>query len=123
MTTSAPPAMPDDPVHAYQLDGARQHAYSTLAALVDDACILLAQRLAPPPAQAAGQIDVNALRAMSRQRQSAAAQRRELVEAFVLGALINHDNPAWNPLDPATSRAARDSALATLLAPGPDETQ
>ncbi|AVR94338.1 hypothetical protein [Pseudoduganella armeniaca] len=111
-------AVPDDPTRAYRRDAARQQAYATLAALIDDACALLARRLgtgATTPT-AAGPIDLVALRGLSRQRQTAAAQRREVVEAFVLGALINHDNPAWNPLDPATSRRAQDSALATLLA-------
>ncbi|WUR13067.1 hypothetical protein E7V67_025820 [[Empedobacter] haloabium] len=114
--------LPDDPTRTYRLDAARQQAFTALAALVDDACALLARRL-PASAAAAGThgpIDVVALRALARQRQTAAAQRREVVEAFVLGALVNHDNPAWNPLDPATSRRAQDSPLAALLA-GPDE--
>lgn len=114
--------LPDDPVRAYRLDAARQQAYATLAAVIDDACALLARRLAAsaPAAVPPSPIDLVALRGVSRQRQTAAAQRREVVEAFVLGALINHDNPAWNPLDPATSRRAQDSPLATLLA-GPDD--
>lgn len=117
-------ALPDDPTRAYRLDAARQQGCATLAALIDDACALLARRLgsgatAPP---SAGPIDLVALRGLSRQRQTAAAQRREVVEAFVLGALINHDNPAWNPLDPATSRRAQDSPLAMLLA-GQDENE
>lgn len=115
--------LPDDPTRAYRLDAARQQGCATLAALIDDACALLARRLgsgAPPPS--AGPIDLVALRGLSRQRQTAAAQRREVVEAFVLGALVNHDNPTWNPLDPATSRRAQDSPLAMLLA-GQDENE
>ncbi|WEF32224.1 hypothetical protein [Pseudoduganella chitinolytica] len=118
------PGQPDDPTRTYRLDGARQQAYARLAALVDDACALLARRLGPAGQAAAtqGPIDVVALRALSRQRQTAAARRREVVEAFVMGALVNHDNPAWNPLDPATSRHVQDSPLATLLT-GQDDGQ
>lgn len=107
----------DDPVLAHQVDRAQQQAYAALAALIDDATALLSQRLgAGAPGKAPdGTVDLLALRSMSRQRQTDAQRRRELVEAFVLGALINHDNPAWDPLDPATSRKPEDSALGALL--------
>jgi hypothetical protein len=121
-------AAEDDPVLAHQVERAQHQAYASLAALVDEATALLSQRLgAAAPARPGdgsmdGAVNVLALRTMSRQRQTDAQRRRELVEAFVLGALINHDNPAWDPLDPATSRKAEDSALgALLLAAGPNE--
>jgi len=117
-------AAADDPVLAHRMERAQQQAYAALAALIDDATALLSQRLsAGAPAKASdGALDLLALRSSARQRQTDAQRRRELVEAFVLGALINQDNPAWDPLDPATSRKAEDSALgALLLAAGADE--
>jgi hypothetical protein len=116
-------AAQDDPVLAHQVERAQHQAYAALVALVDDATALLSQRLgaATPPRPEDGPIDVLALRAMSRQRQTEAQCRRDVVEAFVLGALINHDNPGWNPLDPATSRKAEDSALGALLLAGVNE--
>jgi len=117
-------AAQDDPVLAYQLERAQHQACAALAALVDDATALLSQRLSGGAAvrPADGAMNVLALRSASRQRQTDAQRRREVVEAFVLGALINHDNPAWDPLDPATSRKPEDSTLgALLLAAGADE--
>ena len=114
-------AAQDDPVLAHRVERAQHQAYAALTALVDEATALLARRSgAAVPARPADDptsapMNVLALRTMSRQRQTDAQRRRELVEAFVLGALINHDNPAWDPLDPATSRKAEDSALAALL--------
>lgn len=123
MAGQAPVAAPDDPVMAHQMEHAQQQAFAALAALIDDAAALLSQRVGAGATgrPADGAMDLLTLRSMSRQRQTDAQRRRELVEAFVLGALINHDNPAWDPLDPATSRKAEDSALgALLLASGGD---
>ncbi|GGZ01665.1 hypothetical protein ACFFTM_08770 [Pseudoduganella plicata] len=124
-------AAQDDPVLAHQVERAQHQAYAALAELVDEATALLSQRLGaaparpadhPTPAPTSMPMNVLALRTMSRQRQTETQRRRELVEAFVLGALINHDNPAWDPLDPATSRKPQDSALgALLLAAGTNE--
>jgi hypothetical protein len=54
------------------------------------------------------------LRGAARERERLAQQRRELAEAMVIGALLNSNNPDWNPLDPATDRS-RGSLLLALL--------
>ncbi|EJL88984.1 hypothetical protein PMI16_02132 [Herbaspirillum sp. CF444] len=67
-------------------------------------------RSKPEPADSAV-----SLRTEARQREQAAKERRELAEAMVIGALMNSDNPDWNPLDPSTSRNGTGSLLLALL--------
>jgi hypothetical protein len=43
------------------------------------------------------------------------AQRRELARQIVIGALLNRDNPDWDPADPATHRPIPDDPLLVLL--------
>lgn len=42
-------------------------------------------------------------------------ERRQLAHMLVAGALLNHNNPVWNPADAATDRASYDDPLITLL--------
>jgi hypothetical protein len=120
-------ALERDPQLANQLGNLRQQAWAGLDALVQDVAGRLAQS-GPAPAAHTGPVNVAALGAAARQRQALAREQRELAEAYVLGALVNHGNPDWNPLDPATSRRTGDSLLATLLtweppAPSADDTE
>jgi hypothetical protein len=55
------------------------------------------------------------LQAAGREREKLAKQRRELAEAMVIGALLNSDNPDWNPLDPSTGKSSGGSLLLALL--------
>ncbi|TWI42495.1 hypothetical protein IP92_05471 [Pseudoduganella flava] len=125
-TAALAAALERDPVLANQLGTLRQQAWAGLDALVQEVAGWLAQQ-GPAPAAHTGPINVAALGAAARQRQALAREQRELAEAYVLGALVNYDNPDWNPLDPATSRGTGDSLLATLLtweppAPPADDT-
>ncbi|MGZ3240062.1 MAG: hypothetical protein ACXWIN_06850 [Burkholderiaceae bacterium] len=42
-------------------------------------------------------------------------ERRELAKMLLLGALLNHDNPDWNPADASTDRADHDDPFIALL--------
>ncbi|HEX7982001.1 MAG TPA: hypothetical protein VF616_00655 [Duganella sp.] len=55
------------------------------------------------------------LQAAGREREKLAKQRRELAEAMVIGALLNSDNPNWDPLDPSTGNSDGGSLLLALL--------
>lgn len=55
------------------------------------------------------------LRSEAARRVARSRQRRNLAEAMVVGALINSDNPGWNPLDPATHLPDRGGLLMALL--------
>lgn len=108
-------ALEADPRLAHDLARVQQTACTALHALIEDAAAWLS-RQAPAAAPArGGPIDVIALGAMARGRAAAARETRELAEAFVIGALINHGNAAWDPFDPATSRSGADSLLVTVL--------
>lgn len=108
-------ALERDPALARQLEQLQQQAAAGLHTLIQDVAAWLAQQNAQPAAGEGGPMTVAALGAAARQRQGTAREQRELAEAFVLGALVNQGNPAWNPLDPATSATTQDNLLATLL--------
>lgn len=55
------------------------------------------------------------LRNAATRREQRARQRRELAEAMVVGALLNSDNPRWDPLDPDSHVADRGGLLMALL--------
>lgn len=55
------------------------------------------------------------LRNAANRREQRARQRRELAEAMVVGALLNSDNPRWNPLDPGTQQLGRGGLMMALL--------
>ncbi len=44
------------------------------------------------------------------------AMCRELAQDLVIGALLNRDNPEWDPDDPSTHRPLQDDPLLALLA-------
>jgi len=53
----------------------------------------------------------------ARNRENAAKERRELAQDLLIGALVNLDNPDWDPLDPSTSKNPADSSILALLNP------
>jgi len=107
-------ALQRDPALARDLAQLQETACAALDTLIQDTAAWLG-RQAPAAPVSSGPIDVAALGVLARGRAGAAREARELAEAFVMGALINHGNVEWNPLDPATSRSGADSLLVTLL--------
>ena len=103
--------MAADPTQAQALARLQNQAADTLSALIDQ----MAESLpadAPPPAMG---MDVRALAAASRHTARGAQERRDLAEALVIGALLNGDNPGWDPSDPATHRPSLSSPFLQLL--------
>lgn len=45
-----------------------------------------------------------------------AAERRELAHEIVIGALLNRENPDWDPAEPSTHRPLPDDPLLAMLA-------
>lgn len=67
-----------------------------------------------PPKTGKGQ-SMQEMVAASRHIARDAQQRRELAEDLVIGALLNRDNPDWDPRNPATHRPNLQSPLIQLL--------
>jgi hypothetical protein len=86
-----------------------------LRELMDHVTRTLAALDTVKPAPPAVRNGATQLAAASRDRESAAKQRRELAQDLVIGALINLNNPDWNPLDPSTSKDESSSAIMSLL--------
>ena len=60
---------------------------------------------------------------VSTRRKQAWQKAREAAEMLVIGALINKDNPAWDPTDPSSCAAEGEGVLLSLIrfeAPGGD---
>jgi hypothetical protein len=62
-----------------------------------------------------GPISVAALAGASKLRAAESKRRRELAQAMMIGALINIDNPGWDPLDPSTSKRSDKNGLLALM--------
>lgn len=58
---------------------------------------------------------VKELAAASRHAARSAQERRELAEALVIGALLNRDNPDWDPQNPETHRPNYQDPLVQLM--------
>ena len=76
------------------------------------ASMLAADDAAPKPAVGGGLAE---LAGAADARREAARLRRELAMELVVGALLNENNPDWDPRDPSTCRAAFDSEVLQLL--------
>lgn len=107
-----------------QLAALQDEACTALSAIIDKTATLLMQdaEAATDKAAASPLTAQHPLRlgAESTRRRQAWANAREAAEMLVIGALINKDNPNWDPHDPASSVAADDSAILRLLLLDPD---
>lgn len=108
-------AAASDPFVAQQIRHMQERAARMLVGLAHDANAVLAAQAGPPYCLPQGAVNVSALAGAARQRQTQGTQQRQLAEDMVLGAFINHGNPQWDPLDPATHRAGGDNLLLALL--------
>lgn len=105
-----------DPATARALRYLRTQGINAVRALMKDVEASLAA-LEPPRAVTATGAGIRTLAGQARERETAARDRRELASELVLGALINIDNPDWDPLDPSTSKTTGAAELALLFPP------
>lgn len=104
-----------------RLSALQDEACDALSAIIDKTATLLMQGAAPVAAAEPALMQATRLGAESTRRRQAWTNAREAAEMLVIGALINKDNPAWDPHDPATSvQADDDSAILRLLLLDPD---
>jgi hypothetical protein len=68
-----------------------------------------------PAASSSGTLAGAALARASRRVGNDTRERRELAHMLLVGALLNHDNPDWDPADAATDRANEDDPFIALL--------
>ena len=101
---------------ARELDDLREKCCVFINDLIHEAGEEIARRQTQIPALLRDKEETAvSLRAAAARREQRARQRRELAEAMVVGALLNSDNPAWNPLDPATHQNNRGGLLMALI--------
>lgn len=95
----------------------QKRGFETLRKLAREAMVKLSAMEPPQEAADAG-TDWRRFSGLARDRESAAKERRLLAQDLVIGALVNIDNPGWDPLDPSTSAESSGSSLLALLNPG-----
>lgn len=112
-------AMATDPATQDMVFALQDNACTTLSAIIDKTATLLMQDAehtldkrmnAPLSAQQPGN-----LAAESTRRRQAWQKARELAEMLVIGALINKDNPAWDPADPSSCAKEGKGTLLSLI--------
>ena len=115
--------MARDPSMRTVISEAQQDACAAFSAIVDKTAAILLQGTEPSPGSAPAVPESGPLTARqaarlaieSKQRQQAWQKARELAEMLVIGALLNKDNPDWDPADSATCKNTGQSALLSLL--------
>jgi hypothetical protein len=110
--------MTRDPIATRTIEDLMIRSADALAALVDQVVGTLAEADKKGKQPAAMPTSVQELASAAARRELAAKQRREYAQALVAGALLNYDNPDWNPVDPSTSRLASNNILVQLLQAG-----
>jgi hypothetical protein len=116
MVAAALAASKDNPALARTIEALRAECCAKLTEAIDKVAASLAPDSSGKEALAVGKpLNVAALAAASRNEKLASDSRRELAEALVIGALINHGNPDWDPTRPETSCAMGQSAIYALL--------
>lgn len=105
-----------DPAAARAFALVQKRGFDVLRKLAQNAMSQLAALEPPQKAVDAG-TDWRRFSGLARDRENAARERRELAQDLVIGALVNIDNPDWDPLDPSTSRNSASSTFLALLNP------
>lgn len=109
--------MAADPATQDMIFALQDKASVTLSAIIDETAALLlrdAERSLEQHGPQDGQ-PLHQLGATSKRRKQAWQKARELAEMLVIGALINKDNPAWDPADPSSCAAGGEGALLSLI--------
>ena len=101
-----------DPNMAAAMTWLQGQAYDALAAIIEKVAESLP--IAPPEADTKSK-NFKQMATASRRNAFAAKERYELAEAIVIGTLLNHDNPDWNPMDPSTHQTGNQNALVQFL--------
>lgn len=88
-----------------------------LSAIIDETATLLMQGAEQSMKTQPSLVEQQShrLRDSSTRRRQAWQKARELAEMLVIGALLNKDNPAWDPSDPSSCAAGGQSTLLSLI--------
>lgn len=108
-----------DPDERERMQALQDEACTALSAIIDKTAAMLMAGSAQESGRP-GALDLLAqqpfrLGTESTRRRQAWANAREAAELLVIGALINKDNPDWDPADPASSVEVRESPLLAML--------
>lgn len=90
----------------------QSQAGDALAAIIDGMAASLPSEL---PSKVSGAQSMREISSASRHAAQDAQERRKLAEAIIIGALLNRDNPDWDPKKPETHRPNYQDPLVQLL--------
>lgn len=118
--------MAADPAMQNMIFSLQDEASATLSEIIDKTTAILMQDAQRSLDQSADshrspQRPLLLAGAESTRRRQAWEKARELAEMLVIGALLNKDNPAWDPADPSSCAAGGQGALLSLIRFEPED--
>lgn len=110
-------AMAADPATQDMIYALHEEVSNRLSAIIDNTAALLLQKDAgqAPDNPMGAPLAMSKLGAESTRRRQAWEAARKHAEMLVIGALINKDNPAWDPADASTCVEEGQGTLLSLL--------
>lgn len=119
--------MAADPAMQDMLFSLQDEACTTISEIIDKTAAILMQDAERALSKSAGNQRSSQRPILlagaeeSKRRRQAWEKARELAEMLVIGALLNKDNPSWDPADPSSCAAGGEGALLFLIRFEPED--
>jgi hypothetical protein len=104
-----------DPVAANQALDLQKKVYDAFEKMVQGAFNIIDEDEIKPEKKGVKAVSVVMLTAEAKRRAENSKRKRELAQSVMIGAIMNMDNPDWDPLDPATHKKNDQNGLLALM--------
>jgi hypothetical protein len=104
-----------DPMVARQALDLQKKVHEAFEKIVQGAFNIINDDEIKPEKKGIKAVSVVMLTAEAKRRSENSKRKRELAQSVMIGAIMNMDNPDWDPLDPATHRRNDHNGLLALM--------
>jgi len=104
-----------DPVAAKQALDLQKKVHEAFEKIVQGAFNIINDDEIKPEKQGIKAVSVVMLTAEAKRRSENSKRKRELAQSVMIGAIMNMDNPDWDPLDPSTHKRSDQNGLLALM--------